>query len=124
MNINEEIVTCSLCKKVYTQVVTHTKCGYSFDLECIRKLNTCPEIKCNKAVCGNDFTVNYALQTVVDNYRMMLRTSYHLYLLDTSSSMGYSDHFLFGFAGASRFEQAVHFLIEIFEKQKFVKLRD
>lgn len=65
----------------------------------------------------DDLIVNYALLKIVDEYRLKLETplTYYLVLLDTSTSMWYSDA-VFAFAmGKSRFSCALQFLNDFFK---------
>ena len=121
MSVGRSHVTCKLCNRIFTNVVTHNICGDSFDLDCIKKETVCPGRNCGKPVNSQDFSFNYVLINIINDYRETLGDSFHLYLLDTSTSMRRSDHWLFGLIGASRFDQAKHFLNTIFEEEKSVK---
>ncbi|CAF1364963.1 unnamed protein product [Adineta ricciae] len=61
--------------------------------------------------------MNYTLVGIVNDYSETVTDSYHLYLIDTSTSMQSSDHWLFGWFGRSRFEQAKDYMMKIFEEE-------
>ncbi|CAF1980671.1 unnamed protein product [Rotaria magnacalcarata] len=115
MAANADRFTCQVCKQLYTNPVVHRTCGFSFDLECIGK--QCPRKECGQIISQESLTVNYALLKIVDEYRLSLgpALTYYLILLDTSSSMWYSDSFLPFALGESRFTHATQFLNDFFK---------
>ena len=114
MATNKDDFKCSVCKKLYTNPVVHRPCGISFDRECIG--NTCPAQGCRKVIQDDDLIVNYTLIKIVDEHRLAveLPPTYYLILLDTSTSMWYSDTWLPFATGKSRFVCAVEFLTDFF----------
>jgi hypothetical protein len=117
MATNEDNFKCSVCQKLYTNPVVHRLCGKSFDRECIG--NICPAQGCRKVIQNDDLIVNYI--KIVDEHRLTLATptppAYYLILLDTSTSMWYSDTWLPFAAGKSRFVCAVQFLTDFFNSK-------
>ncbi|CAM4867969.1 unnamed protein product [Rotaria socialis] len=107
--------TCQVCKQLYKNPVVHRTCGFSFDRECIGK--QCPRKECGQIINEENLTVNYALLKIVDEYRLSLELplTYYLILLDTSSSMWYSDSLLPFALGASRLTYATQFLNDFFK---------
>jgi hypothetical protein len=115
MSTNKDDFTCSVCKQLYKNPVVHRPCGISFDLECIGR--TCPMQRCQQVIKEDDLIVNYTLLKIVDEYRLRiaLPPTYYLILLDTSTSMWYSDSWLPFAFGKSRFTSAIQFLTDFFE---------
>jgi hypothetical protein len=109
-------LTCCLCKEVYTDPFLLLPCGHTFDRQCIFRYNTCPVGLCNAPVMENCLVPNYSLKSIADNYNQSTKSTYELFLLDTSTSMWYSD-FFFGLLGTSRFEVAQNFIKEVFERR-------
>ncbi len=110
MATNIDRYTCNVCRKLYTDPVIHRLCMLSFDRQCIK--GKCPEKTCGQKIKEDDLIVNYELLKAVDEYRLRLETplTYYLILLDTSSSMSYSDALIPFLMGESRFSCALEFL--------------
>ncbi len=117
MAANKDEFTCSVCQKLYTYPVVHRSCGFSFDRQCIG--NKCPAQECGQIINEDDLIVNYDLMKIVDEHRLKLESppTYYLILLDTSTSMWYSDSLLPFAIGKSRFTCAMQFLNEFFHIQ-------
>jgi len=117
METQNDGFTCSVCKKLYTHPVAHRSCGHSFDRQCIRDI--CPAEECGQIINENDLIVNYSLLKLVDEHRFKLEIppAYYLILLDTSTSMWYSDAWLPFAIGESRFTHAKQFLNDFFNLQ-------
>ena len=117
MATNADKYTCNVCHKLYTNPVIHRLCNLSFDRQCIK--DRCPAEKCGQKIKDDDLIVNYALLQIVDEYRLKLETplTYYLILLDTSSSMSYSDALLPFLMGESRFSCALEFLNNFLKQQ-------
>jgi hypothetical protein len=116
MTTNREELTCGICKKLFTQPVVHRYCGISYDRDCLGQI--CPSPRCGRRIEAQDLIDNYTFLSVIDEYRVSLTCSYYLILLDTSSSMWYSDKLFLPFLrGESRFSIAIRFLVEFFTKK-------
>jgi hypothetical protein len=117
MMTNTDAFTCSVCQKLYTHPVVHRPCGFSFDRQCIT--DRCPIQKCGQIINEDDLVINYDLLKVVDEHRFKLENpgAYYLILLDTSTSMWYSDSWLPFAVGESRFTYALQFLSDFFNLQ-------
>jgi len=111
--------TCDVCRKLYTKPVFHIQnpCGVSFDRQCIGKI--CPAQDCGQIINEDDLVVNYTLLKIVDEHRLKIELlpAYYLILLDTSTSMWYSDAWLSFAIGESRFSCAIRFLTGFLEPQ-------
>jgi len=116
MATNNNDLTCCLCRKIYTNPIILSPCGHSFDHKCILEYTECPIGMCNAPVLEKSLLPNYALKNLIDNYNQSAKCTYEIFLLDTSTSMWYSDFFI-GLFGTSRFQMAIQFLKEIFEKR-------
>ena len=109
-------LTCCICEKIYTNPILLSPCGHSFDRECILRYTHCPIGHCNAPVFVNALLPNTALRNLLDHHNQLSNCTYELFLLDTSTSMWYSD-FFFGLIGTSRFQMALKFLTEVFEQR-------
>lgn len=117
MATNTDGLMCIVCQKLYTNPVIHRPCNLSFDRQCIK--DRCPAETCGQTINKADLIFNYQLLKVVDEYRLKLETplTYYLVLLDTSSSMWFSDALIPFAMGKSRFSCALEFLNEFFRLQ-------
>ena len=113
---NNKDLTCSICGKIYTNPVLLSPCSHSFDRECILRYTHCPVERCNAPVFGHTLLPNNTLRNLLDHQNQLSNCTYELFLLDTSTSMWYSD-FFFGLIGTSRFQMALKFLTEVFEQR-------
>ncbi|CAF3281680.1 unnamed protein product [Rotaria sp. Silwood2] len=115
MATNNDDFRCKVCKQIYTKPVVHRPCGISFDRGCIGRI--CPAEECRRIINENDLIDNYTLLKIADEYRFNLETppTYYLFLLDTSTSMWYSDSWLPFAIGQSRFTYAIQFLNDFFK---------
>jgi hypothetical protein len=109
MTANKDKFTCSVCQEFYTDPVVHQPCGVAFDRQCIKHI--CPAPGCGQRINENDLIINCSLLKVTPP------SANYLILLDTSSSMGYSDSWLPFAIGEARFTYAIQFLNEFFHKQ-------
>lgn len=109
--------TCSVCKNLYTDPVLHRLCGHSFDRQCIGDI--CPATVCRQKIKSGDLITNHTLMKVLDErqFRSTERPVLYLILLDTSSSMWFSDSLIPFAIGKSRLEVAKIFLNEFFIKK-------
>lgn len=116
MTPNTDAFTCAICQELYTEPVVHRLCGLSFDRKCLK--DRCPAKQCRRAIVETDLVVNHDLLKIVDEYRFRLETptAYYLILLDTSTSMWYSDALLPFVFGEGRFKLALEFLREFFRE--------
>ncbi len=112
MTTHKDEFRCGVCRKLYTHPVFHIQkpCGVSFDRQCFGKI--CPAQGCGQIINEDDLVVNYNLSKIVDEHRFKLQVppAYYLILLDTSTSMWYSDAWLSFAIGESRFSCAIQFL--------------
>ena len=115
MTTDKDKFTCAVCNQLYKNPVVHRPCGISFDRDCIGKI--CPAQGCHQAVNEHDLIPNYTLLNIVDEHRITVEvpSTYYLILLDTSTSMWYSDTWLPFATGESRFTYAIQILNEFFE---------
>ncbi|CAF4843595.1 unnamed protein product [Rotaria sp. Silwood1] len=115
MATNNDDFRCKVCKQIYTNPVVHRLCGISFDRRCIGRI--CPAEECRRIINENDLIDNYTLLKIADEYRFTLEIppTYYLFLLDTSTSMWYSDSWLPFAIGESRFTHAIQFLNDFFK---------
>ncbi|CAF0965745.1 unnamed protein product [Rotaria sordida] len=115
MATNNDDFKCKVCKNIYTSPVVHRLCGISFDRTCIGRI--CPAQECRQIINENDLIDNYTLLKIADEYRFTLEMppTYYLFLLDTSTSMWYSDRWLPFVIGESRFTYAIEFLNDFFK---------
>jgi hypothetical protein len=109
-------LTCCLCGQIYTNPIILTPCGHSFDRQCILRHTDCPVGPCNAPVFENSLLPNFVVRNLVDNYHRSTECTYEIFLVDTSSSMWYSDNFI-GLFGKSRFQMAIQFLTEVFQQR-------
>ena len=113
-NIND--LTCCLCRQIYTDPIILTPCGHPFDRQCILRYTDCPVGFCNAPIFENSLLPNYIVKNLVDNHHQSAKSVYEIFLLDTSTSMWFSDFFI-GLLGTSRFQMAIKFLTDIFEQR-------
>lgn len=113
---NNKDLKCSICGKIYTNPVLLSPCSHSFDRECILRYTHCPVEQCNAPVFINALLPNSVLRDLLDHNNQLSNYTYELFLLDTSTSMWYSD-FFFGLIGTSRFQMALKFLTDVFEQR-------
>jgi hypothetical protein len=109
-------LTCCICGHTYTNPVLLSPCSHSFDRHCILRHTTCPVGNCNAPVFSNALLPNNILRNLLDRNNQLKNCTYELFLLDTSTSMWFSD-FFFGLIGTSRFQMAIRFLTAIFEQR-------
>ncbi|UJR38049.1 hypothetical protein I4U23_030731 [Adineta vaga] len=114
--INNSDLICSLCGNIYTNPILLSPCGHSFDRECILQYSTCPIVPCNAPVFENSLLSNIKLKNLIDHQIQTTKYTYEIFLLDTSSSMWYSDWYISLF-GVSRFQTAIQFLKDVFLKR-------
>jgi hypothetical protein len=110
---------CSICNKIFTSPVVHRHCGNTFDRDCLQRI--CPANGCGKVIQQGDLILDYNFQSIADEYRVSLIAPYYLFLLDTSTSMWYSDHRLGFLTGKSRLKLAVD-VIQDFLISKYVSI--
>lgn len=113
---NTNDLTCCLCGQTYKNPILLSPCGHAFDRECILRYTACPVGHCNAPVCENYLMPNNLVRNILDRQHELVNCTYEMFLLDTSTSMWYSDY-LFGLIGTSRFEMAIKFMREIFEQR-------
>ncbi|CAF3349712.1 unnamed protein product [Rotaria socialis] len=103
---NRNNLKCYICGKMFTNATVLTPCGHSFDRQCILQYKYCPIDLCNTPVFEYYLSEN--------NYNQSTENIYEIFLLDTSTSMWYSDSFT-GLFGTSRFQIAIKFLEHVFQ---------
>ncbi len=113
---NTNDLTCCICGKTYTNPILLSPCGHSFDRECILRYTSCPVGYCNAPVFGNSLLPNTIVRNLIDRNNQADNCMYEMFLLDTSTSMWYSDYFI-SLIGTSRFQTAINFLTKIFEQR-------
>jgi len=113
---NNNDLTCCLCGQIYTNPILLSPCSHSFDRECILRYTNCPIGYCNAPVFENSLLPNNILRNLLDRHNQAAKCTYEIFLLDTSTSMWYSDFFI-GLIGTSRFQMAIKFLTEIFQQR-------
>ncbi|CAF2619723.1 unnamed protein product [Rotaria sp. Silwood2] len=113
-NIND--LKCYICGEIYTNPIVVCSCGHSFDRQCILQYDRCPIVYCNAPVSQNCLLENDDIKKLVDVYYQSMKSTYEIFLLDRSVSMWYSDS-LTGLFGASKFQIAIQFLKEIFQRR-------
>jgi hypothetical protein len=112
MTTNKDDFTCGVCKQLFTDPVVHGPCGISFDRKCIG--TRCPAPQCGQLIAQHDLIRNYCLLKITDTYRSTIPFTYYLFLLDTSTSMWYSDTLLPFVTGEGRFTSAKQVLNNFF----------
>lgn len=109
-------LTCCLCGQLYTDPVILSPCSHTFDRHCILRCSACPIGHCNAPVFEHCLVPNVILRDLADQNNQLANSTYEIFLLDTSTSMWYSD-FFFGLIGTSRFQMAIKFLRETFQQR-------
>lgn len=99
-NENENNRLCRVCGEIYSDPVNLSSCGHTFDRHCLVNYRCCPLSTC-RTIISENFQIKDDKPTL------------ELFLLDTSSSMWYSDSFL-GLFGRGRFDMAIEFLRFVF----------
>lgn len=113
---NNNDLRCCLCGQIYKNPILLSPCGHAFDRDCILRHTACPIGYCNAPVHENYLMPNNLVKTMIDRQNQLTNYAYEMFLLDTSTSMWYSDS-MFGLIGASRFTMAKKFIKEIFEQR-------
>ncbi|CAF0805795.1 unnamed protein product [Rotaria sordida] len=107
---------CYICGEIYTNPVVISQCGHSFDRQCIIRYNYCPIRDCNIPLSEYSLLENDNIKELIHDYKQSIGNIYEIFLLDTSTSMWYSDSFT-GLFGTGRFYLAIQFLNEIFQRR-------
>ena len=110
---HENNLLCSICGEIFTNPVILSPCGHTFDHHCIANHAYCPLPTCRVVVSPRSFSVNYQMRELIERASGPV---YEIFLLDTSTSMWYSDSFL-GLFGRGRFDLAIDFLRVIFRER-------
>ncbi|CAF0721068.1 unnamed protein product [Adineta steineri] len=116
LQTNKNDLICYLCGNIYTNPIFLSPCGHSFDRECILQHQTCPIERCNAYVYETSLIPNHTIKSLVDRHYQLTQCIYEIFLLDTSTSMWYSDFYI-KYIGKSRFQAAIEFLTKIFEQR-------